>query len=74
MGHFEVYPIDTLTCNRLNDYERNILEREGEIFAEELLMPREWLARNKKLGITDLQRIFGVPAEFLSARVRSAGE
>jgi Zn-dependent peptidase ImmA (M78 family) len=41
LGHFELYDMDLLDEERLNDHEREILIQEADIFAEELLMPTQ---------------------------------
>ncbi|MDH7576578.1 MAG: ImmA/IrrE family metallo-endopeptidase [Bacillota bacterium] len=65
LGHFEIYDVDTLAKDKLNDAERYILDKEADIFAEELLMPAEWLREIMGIvsdftQIEEIKKLFGV--------------
>lgn len=70
LNHYELYRVDTIYEDRLSEEERYILDREADIFAEELLMPSEWVARNKSLGIDNLKDVFEVSKEAISVRLK----
>ena len=56
-----MYPVDTIIYDRLTDRERYILDREADIFTEELLMPAEWIIKYT-LKETELRELFIVGA------------
>jgi len=66
LGHYELYPVDTITIDRLNDSERYILDREADIFSEELLMPAEWIIQHKD---ANLKELFNVSEKAISIRL-----
>lgn len=68
LGHYELYPVDTIMSDRLTDRERYILDREADIFSEELLMPAEWVVRYKQ-DLSDLKNLFKVSKEAMSIRL-----
>jgi Zn-dependent peptidase ImmA (M78 family) len=70
LGHYELYAVDTVTQDRLTNHERYILDREADIFTEELLMPAEWLI-NKTEPLPVLQRNFLVSKEALNIRMNT---
>lgn len=45
LGHYD-YDVDAINIPRLNARERYILEREADIFTEELLMPPEFITKH----------------------------
>lgn len=68
LGHYELYPVDTIMYDRLTDRERYILDREADIFTEELLMPAEWIMKYT-LKETELRELFKVSKEAMSIRL-----
>lgn len=68
LGHYELYPVDTIMYDRLTDRERYILDREADIFTEELLMPAEWIMQ-RKWKESDLRELFKVSKEAMSIRL-----
>lgn len=68
LGHYELYPVDTIMYDRLTDRERYILDREADIFTEELLMPAEWIMKYT-LKDTKLRELFKVSKEAMSIRL-----
>lgn len=68
LGHYELYSVDTITTDRLTDHERYILDREADIFTEELLMPAEWIVQYKQ-SQSDLKELFKVSKEAMSIRL-----
>lgn len=69
LGHCDLYEVDKLTCNRLSNRERYILDREADTFAEELLMPSKWMRKYKSLKLTELTNIFNVSKEAMTIRL-----
>lgn len=61
-------PVDTIMYDRLTDRERYILDREADIFTEELLMPAEWIMKYT-LKETELRELFKVSKEAMSIRL-----
>lgn len=45
LGHYDLYVVDTVDEDRLTEKERYILDREADIFTEELLLPEEWVLK-----------------------------
>ena len=52
----------------LTDSERYILDREADIFAEELLMPMPWMDNHKSSSINQLEKVFRVSKEVINIR------
>jgi Zn-dependent peptidase ImmA (M78 family) len=52
LKHFEIYEVDTLLEDRLTEAERRILDREADIFARELLLPKAWVRAAVGSGVT----------------------
>lgn len=68
LGHYELYRVDTVLYDRLTDRERYILDREADVFAEELLMPVEWVVKYRQKE-SDLRGLFKVSKEAISIRL-----
>lgn len=68
LGHCHLYSVDTLEKDVLTDSERYILDREADIFAEELLMPIPWMENHKSSSINQLKKVFGVSKEAITIR------
>ncbi|OLN29951.1 hypothetical protein DSOL_3291 [Desulfosporosinus metallidurans] len=69
LNHFIEFDIDNL-----NDEEHDILDREAEIFARELLMPREWVKSNCEHPLTisilaKLKNLFDVSWQAITYRL-----
>jgi Zn-dependent peptidase ImmA (M78 family) len=68
LGHCQIYSVDTLSKDVLTDAERYILDRECDIFAEEILMPLAWMEKHKHSSIDQLKKVFGVSKEAVAIR------
>lgn len=68
LGHCDIYRADTLDEDVLTPSERAILEREADIFAEEILMPSEWFSEYENLNTKELVKLLQVPAVNLIKR------
>ncbi len=68
LGHYELYRVDTILQDRLTDRERYILDREADIFTEELLMPAEWIVQYERKE-SNLKELFKVSKEAISIRL-----
>jgi Zn-dependent peptidase ImmA (M78 family) len=68
LGHCQIYSVDTLRKDVLTDAERYILDRECDIFAEEILMPLAWMEKHKHSSIDQLKKVFGVSREAITIR------
>jgi hypothetical protein len=68
LGHCHLYTSDTIHKDILTDSERYILDREADIFAEELLMPMPWMDNHKSSSINQLEKVFRVSKEVINIR------
>lgn len=68
LGHCHLYTVDTMHEDILTDSEGYILDREADIFAEELLMPVPWMENHKSSSINQLKKVFGVSKEAINIR------
>lgn len=72
LGHYELYSVDTVIEERLTNQERYILDREADVFAEELLMPYEWIMKEReRKDLEYIQNLFQVSNQALSIRLAS---
>ena len=69
LNHYELYNVDTIYIDNLNEYERYILDREADIFAEELLMPSDWVSRNQEFCAEELKDVFEVSKEAMAVKL-----
>lgn len=69
LNHYELYEIDTIYVDKLNEYERYLLDREADLFAEELLIPSDWVKYNQSFDTDDLKEIFKVSREAMVVRL-----
>lgn len=79
LGHFELLgKSDTILEDRLSEEERNVLEKEAEIFASELILPTDWLWKNwnisRKKDPIFLSKLFDVPLDFILPRLQQLEE
>lgn len=72
LGHYDIYEVDTIFETRLTDEERIILDREASIFAEELLMPYDWILKENK-DLPYYKKLFQIPEKSLINRLVGFG-
>lgn len=67
LGHFDHVDVDTLDEDRLTPQQRAKFRKEAEAFANELLMPIEWIwkAHNLNKNIQEVSDDMQVPTEVL---------
>lgn len=71
LGHCNLYKVDTLDKDFLTEAERYILDREADIFAEELLMPIQWVEKHRDSSINQLRKVFNVSKEAITIRINN---
>ncbi len=77
-GHIYLEHGRLYDCNNLTQYERRILDREADLFAVELLMPRAWVERFVAVpcgpvGLEQAGELFGVSEPALARRLAELG-
>jgi len=55
LDHFRIYDVDTPDRAVLTCKERRILEKEADIYAREILMPRRWVLEAVEMPLTAYQ-------------------
>jgi len=69
LNHYDLYNLDTIYVDRLNEEDRYILDREADIFAKELLMPGEWVLPKISASTDDLMDVFEVSRTAMEVRL-----
>jgi Zn-dependent peptidase ImmA (M78 family) len=77
-GHIYLEHGRLYDCNNLTEYERRILDREADLFAVELLMPRAWMEKFVAVpcgsaGLEQAGKLFGVSEPALVRRLAELG-
>ncbi|MEW6727098.1 MAG: ImmA/IrrE family metallo-endopeptidase [Bacillota bacterium] len=82
LGHFDL-GVDTVKQDNLTDNERYILDREADLFARDILMPKLWVYNQIRTRFNEkalraeyvhqLAEIFGVSRQAMSIRLSEIG-
>ena len=78
LGHFRIYEVDTLGKTVLTNRERQVLDREADIYARELLMPKDWILQAVDMPLTarqvgELKDLFMVSWKAIIIRLEELG-
>jgi Zn-dependent peptidase ImmA (M78 family) len=71
--HFSDYNLNFLSCEFVGQETIVKLDREADLFAEEFLMPKEFITKNYHLGFNYLKESFGVSSQALKIRLTNLG-
>jgi hypothetical protein len=75
LGHFDRPTVDTFEDDKLSDKEREHLNNKADIFANELLLPIEWLWKewSRCKDIRKIAEVFNFPEKLAAKRVKQLG-
>jgi len=75
LGHFDYPAVDTLKEDNLSDKDRKRLNSDADVFANELLLPTEWLWKEWNLhkNTSKIAEIFHFPEDLAAKRVECLG-
>lgn len=75
LGHFDYPAVDTLKEDNLSDKDRKRLNSDADVFANELLLPTEWLWKEWNLhkNTSKIAEIFHFPEGLAAKRVECLG-
>ena len=76
LGHFDYPVVDTINEDKLSASERERLNHNANIFANELLLPTEWLWKEwyRYRDVRKIADIFNIPEEIAAKRVKFMGK